>query len=99
MNRRVLGGVLLAAIVAACTPPAEQEGKKPANNTMVIGIDVSGSFRESRLYDDAVEFAALYIYGSSRSRRTSGPGSRRPTPTPTTTPSSSAWPGWSRSAD
>jgi hypothetical protein len=62
MNRRVLGGVLLAAIVAGCTPPAAQEGKKPANNTMVIGIDVSGSFRESRLYDDAVEFAALYIY-------------------------------------
>ena len=64
MNRRGGGasGVLLAAVLAAaCAPPAEQQGK-PANWTMVIGIDVSGSFRDSRLYDDAVDFAALYIY-------------------------------------
>src|SRR5207245_9355113 len=63
MDGRGIEVVLLAAAVAACTPAAEQEGsKKPANNTIVLGIDVSGSFRDSRLYDDAVEFAGLYIY-------------------------------------
>ena len=62
MSRRGLVAVLVASTVVACTPPAEQEGRKPANNTMVIGIDVSGSFRDSRLYDDAIEFASLYIF-------------------------------------
>ena len=62
MNRRGIGMVLLAAALAACTPAAEQAGEKPGNNTMIVGLDVSGSFRDSRLYDDAVEFAALYIY-------------------------------------
>jgi hypothetical protein len=50
----------MAALLAGCTagdPPA-----KPANSTLVIGVDVSGSFRDSRLYDDAVQFAAYYIY-------------------------------------
>ncbi len=61
-----LGGVarslLVAALfTAACVPPAERQGK-PANWTMVVGIDVSGSFRDARLYDDAVEFISYYIY-------------------------------------
>lgn len=62
MTRRAFRTVLAAAALAVgCAPPAEQAGK-PANWTMVIGIDVSGSFRDSRLYDDAIDFAALYIY-------------------------------------
>lgn len=52
----------LAALAAAsCTPPGgKQQPSKPANFTMVVGIDVSGSFRGQ--YEDAVEFAAQYIY-------------------------------------
>lgn len=40
----------------------EQPEAKPAASTLVVGIDVSGSFRDAHLYDDAIEFAAHYIY-------------------------------------
>jgi len=53
----------LACFVAGCGGGG---GKDQANElapfTMVIGIDASGSFRDARLYDDAVEFGATYIY-------------------------------------
>ena len=58
MKRAGVTIVLLA--VAACTPAPQ--ANRTASSTLVIGIDVSGSFRDSRLYDDAVEFAAHYIY-------------------------------------
>ncbi|HEX4574510.1 MAG TPA: hypothetical protein VH158_05215 [Gemmatimonadales bacterium] len=58
-RRRVASLVLAALLVARCTPPADQKGK-PANWTMIIGIDVSGSFRGQ--YEDAIEFASQYIY-------------------------------------
>jgi hypothetical protein len=52
---------LAAALgVAGCTTGADAD--RPANSTLVIGIDVSGSFRDARLYDDAVDFASNYIY-------------------------------------
>ena len=52
----VLLGTLL---LGACT--AGDQPEQVAPNTLFIGIDVSGSFRDARLYDDAVQFAALYI--------------------------------------
>lgn len=39
-----------------------EQPEQPAASTLVLGIDVSGSFRDAHLYDDAVEFAAHYIY-------------------------------------
>ena len=53
--------LVAALLMAACAPPADKPGK-PSNWTMVVGVDVSGSFRDSRLYDDAVDFIAYYIY-------------------------------------
>ena len=46
-------------MLGACTA-GDQPGPA-APNTLVIGIDVSGSFRDAKLYDDAVQFAAVYI--------------------------------------
>ena len=46
------------AVAAGCGAPAEQEAKT-ASSTMVIGIDVSGSFRDQ--YNDAIEFTSYYI--------------------------------------
>jgi hypothetical protein len=57
-----LGAPLVAALLLGCSHPEDQEPAKPAASTMIVGIDVSGSFRDARLYDDAVEFAANYIY-------------------------------------
>lgn len=56
-----LGAVTLAVTVGAlaCMPP---ESEAPPKNTLVIGVDVSGSFRSTH-YDDAIEFAAHYLYG------------------------------------
>ena len=49
----------LVTLVLGCTPP---ENAPPPRSTMVIGLDVSGSFRNSGHFDDALEFASLYIY-------------------------------------
>ncbi len=59
---RTLGTLSVAAatlMAAACAPG---EAGAPARNTLVVGIDVSGSFRAAH-YEDAIEFAAYYIYG------------------------------------
>jgi hypothetical protein len=48
------------AVVASCAPA---EGTRQARSTLVIGIDVSGSFRARGHYDDAIDFAAHYLYG------------------------------------
>lgn len=60
-QRQGLGAVLAAALLAApgCAPPQLQTTPR---NTLVLGIDVSGSFRD-RHYDDAIDFAAYYLYG------------------------------------
>ena len=51
---------LAAAVLVACGPA---DGERPnTRSTLVIGLDVSGSFRQSGHFDDAVEFAANYIY-------------------------------------
>jgi len=52
-----LAAVLLAA--QACAPPQSQA---PPKNVLVLGIDVSGSFRGVQ-YQDALDFASYYIYG------------------------------------
>jgi len=56
-----LSGAALAVGLAAwaCAPGETQA--KPANSTLIVGIDVSGSFRSQ--YEDAIEFASYYIYG------------------------------------
>lgn len=59
MRPRFHLGTVAAALALACAPSQDQA---PARNTLVVGIDVSGSFRRS-YYDDAIEFAAHYIYG------------------------------------
>ena len=50
-------GALLA--VAACVPAGESA--RAPRYTLMVGIDVSGSFHSSGSYDDAVRFAAHYI--------------------------------------
>ena len=50
-----------AALLLACAG-SEQSEARPAASTLVLGIDVSGSFRDAQLYDDAIDFEAHYIY-------------------------------------
>src|SRR2546423_13477738 len=57
--RRVLS-VLAVALMTACTPAAD--GARVARSTLVIGIDVSGSFKSRDRYDNAIDFAANYLY-------------------------------------
>lgn len=56
--RRFLVAAAVVA-VAGCAPP---ESAAPPKNTLVLGVDVSGSFRRTH-YEDAVRFAAHYLYG------------------------------------
>jgi hypothetical protein len=60
---RLLRNVVLAVGVLGCTPPANAP---PPKSTLVIGLDVSGSFRKSGHFDDAIDFASLYIYAHLR---------------------------------
>lgn len=58
--RFVTASVTLAAVLTSCFPA---DGARQARSTLVIGIDVSGSFRARGGYDDAIDFAAHYLYG------------------------------------
>jgi hypothetical protein len=57
--RLTLKAAALAVLVLGCTPP---ENAPTPRSTLVIGLDVSGSFRNSGHFEDALEFASLYIY-------------------------------------
>ncbi|HEX9581520.1 MAG TPA: hypothetical protein VF970_10485 [Gemmatimonadales bacterium] len=56
--KRWSAGLGLAAALVGCAP---SQSETPAKNTLVLGLDVSGSFRPN--YEDAINFAALYLYG------------------------------------
>jgi hypothetical protein len=58
--RRLAQGAALVAL-AACAPSGAEQ--RTARSTLVIGIDVSGSFRRGGRYDSSIEFAANYLYG------------------------------------
>ena len=60
-----LRAAALAGLLLGCTPPEDAPNKPNAptpRSTMIIGLDVSGSFRSSGNFNDAIEFASLYIY-------------------------------------
>lgn len=68
MNRRptfaiagaLAGAVLLGTLVNCAGEPTEP--RKP-KSTLFIGVDASGSFRNSGHYENALSFLAHYIYG------------------------------------
>ena len=62
-SRRLTAAVAagLAAVLAACA--YEGPANSQPRSTLIIGIDVSGSFRASGDYQDALAFAARYIHG------------------------------------
>ncbi len=68
MNRRptfaiagaLAGAVLLGTLVNCVGEPTEP--RKP-KSTLFIGVDASGSFRNSGHYENALSFLAHYIYG------------------------------------
>ncbi|GAC1454025.1 MAG: hypothetical protein PVSMB1_02880 [Gemmatimonadaceae bacterium] len=56
----VLAAAILAMLLFACAPNPQSE--RVAKSTLVVGIDVSGSFRSGGRYDSAIDFAANYLY-------------------------------------
>jgi len=60
MRARALVGAALLGALITCKPP---ENAPPPRSTLVVGLDVSGSFRQTPYFNEALEFAALYIYG------------------------------------
>jgi len=58
--RRAALLALALAVAGGCKPPANAP---PPRSTIVVGLDISGSFRKSGQFDDAMRYAALYIYG------------------------------------
>src|SRR5437762_10231938 len=54
------GVAALALSVVACSPSQRAETPR---STLVIGLDISGSFRRNPSFNGAIEFASLYTYG------------------------------------
>lgn len=52
---------LLLGVAGGCTEL--EESLQEPRNVLVVGIDVSGSFRNSARYSDALEYLAHYLYG------------------------------------
>jgi hypothetical protein len=52
--------VVTLGVFAGCAPPAD--GARVARSTLVIGIDVSGSFQGRGRYESAIDFTANYLY-------------------------------------
>jgi hypothetical protein len=52
---RPRAAVLVALVCAVACAPGDHETKR-ANSTLVVGLDVSGSFKSQ--YPDAVDFAS-----------------------------------------
>ncbi len=50
----------LSLLAVGCAP---KPGAPPPRSTLVVGLDISGSFRKSGQFDDALHYAALYVYG------------------------------------
>jgi hypothetical protein len=51
---------LLALGLLACKPDPHAP---PPRSTLVVGLDISGSFRKSGQFDHAMRYASIYIYG------------------------------------
>jgi hypothetical protein len=61
VNARPYAALVAAALVGGCVGGSGAGAERtPAKSTLVIGLDVSGSFKNQ--YADAVEFASYYIY-------------------------------------
>lgn len=64
-SRRVQAVLLVLSVglfaARGCTP-AEDSFQEP-DYVMMVGVDVSGSFRASGHYEDALDFLAHYLYG------------------------------------
>src|SRR5256884_604011 len=58
--RRRVAALVLGLSALACAPSKKAE---PPRSTLVIGLDISGSFRRNPSFNGAIEFASLYIYG------------------------------------
>ena len=74
MTRAALVAAVITGPALSCTPTPAQEDRV-ARSTLVVGIDVSGSFRSGGRYESAIDFAARYIYAHLRGLG----GLRRPT--------------------
>ena len=59
--RRFAAGAIIVAMLGACLPV--EDSPRRARSTLVVGIDVSGSFEATGNYNDAIEFASHYLYG------------------------------------
>jgi hypothetical protein len=67
-------------------PPTQQEKEAQGRLVMFIGVDISGSFKDGRYFDDSIHFLARYIYAHlkgyegwrSRTRCSSGPSAAIP---------------------
>jgi hypothetical protein len=61
-NSRLIAAwcAVAASTVIACSPAADST--RVARSTLVIGIDVSGSFSGKARYESAIDFTANYLY-------------------------------------
>lgn len=62
MVARRLALATLGLTLAGCGAAAPASGTRVARSTLVVGIDVSGSFESRGRYESSIDFAANYLY-------------------------------------
>ncbi|MBT7608681.1 MAG: hypothetical protein HN576_02925 [Bacteriovoracaceae bacterium] len=61
MKRNYFTYLLICLLLTSCNFTAKS--KKTQKNTLFVGIDVSGSFAQSKSFEKGLEFLSYYIYG------------------------------------
>ena len=59
---RCRGALVALAMVALTSCVPSSDNPRVARSTLVVGVDVSGSFQRGGRYESAIDFAANYIY-------------------------------------
>lgn len=61
LTASLIGAAILLVVIAGCNVSPSEEHKP--RTTLFIGVDASGSFKNSGYYENAMTFLAHYIYG------------------------------------
>ncbi len=61
-KRLTLGFFVLSALLAGCDFVGKGGDIEKPRLSLIVGVDISGSFLKSGLYDDAINFLAHYLY-------------------------------------
>ncbi len=61
--RRAVGYLLVSQVLTSAACTQVEDALEEPRSVLIVGVDVSGSFRNSEPYSDALQYLAHYLYG------------------------------------